>query len=368
VIISINIALGVEALRMSRRFTKLQKMINNNNKNMIGVISDLHLKPNLSYSDYIEGGRKGEEKEILDFIVYSFKDVDKIVFIGDLLHSRTNSPEVIRKLVEFIERFEGKEIYIINGNHEVLSGGSTTLDFLKEIKNPKWHIITKIEVFDDLVFCPYLSNPELKAKNNEAGKKKIMGMLPDGKILFHHYAMSKSKTSTGASTEMFDEIILNRDILRKKYNLVIGGHIHRPQEDGNVIVTGSVFTNEVGETDKYIWKVNEEDGTFDGIKLPGRSIVKVENPDNVILEELKKDSIVKVILTDPKLKNKIEELKEKLKKFDAYILLEQFPSERKKVHFEEGMLEFDIKKLLEVYAKQKKVNIKKLKVAFELIK
>ena len=61
-------------------------------------------------------------------------------------------------------------------------------------------------------------------------------------------------------------------------------------------------------------------------------------------------------------------MKKKLKKFDAYILLEQFPNERKKVHFEEGMLEFDIEKLLETYAKIKKVDIRKLKVAFELIK
>ena len=336
---------------------------------MIGVISDLHFRPSLAYSDYIEDDRKGEEKEILDFIVKSFKDCKKIVFIGDLLNGRNNNSEVIKKLVNFIERFEKKEIYIISGNHEKSADGKTSLDFLKEIKNPKWHIITnEIEIFDGLVFCPYLSNPELKVKNNEAGRKKIMKMLPDGKILFHHYAMSKSKTSSGAFAEMFDEIVLDKDVLKKKYNLVTGGHIHHPQEDGNVIVTGSVFTNEVGETDKYIWKIQENDGTFDRIKLPGRAIVKVENPDNETLKKIKKNSIVKVILTDLKLKNRTEEIKEKLKKFDAYILLEQFPNERKRVHFEEGMLEFDIEKLLEVYAKQKKVEIKKLRAAFELIK
>ena len=336
---------------------------------MIGVISDLHLKPNLSYSDYIEDGRKGEEKEILDFIVNGFKDCKKIVFIGDLLNGRNNSAEVIKKLVNFIEKFEKKEIYIISGNHEKSADGKTSLDFLKEIKNSKWNIITdKIEIFDDLVFCPNLSKPELKAKNNEAGKKKIMKMLPEGKILFHHYAMSGSKTGTGAMTEMFDEIVLDKNILKKKYNLVVGGHIHHPCIDENVIVTGSIFTNEVGENSKCIWKINEEDVTFEQIKLPGRDIIKVENPDDVILKEFKEDSIVKVILTDPRLKDRIEELKEKLKKFDAYILLEQFPNKRKKVHFEEGMLEFDIEKLLEVYAKQKKVEIKKLRAAFELIK
>ena len=341
---------------------------------MIGIISDLHFKPNLSYSDYIENGRKEEEKEILNFIVKSFKDCKKIVFMGDLLNGRNNSAEVIKKLVNFIEKFEKKEVYIISGNHEKSADGRTSLDFLKEIKNqyfdcPKWNIITnKIEVFDDLVFCPNLSKPELKAKNNKDGKKRIMKMLPEGKILFHHYAMSGSKTGTGALADMFDEIVLDKEVLRKKYNLVVGGHIHSPQVDGNVIVTGSIFTNEVGEIDKYIWKISEDTLKVEQIRLPGRGIIKIEDPKEKDLEKIPPNSIVKVILTDPKLKNKIGELKEKLKKFDAYIFLEHYPSERKKVHFEEGMLEFDILQLLKLYAIEKKIPLEKLIKSFELIK
>ena len=144
---------------------------------MLGIVSDLHLKQNLPYSDLIEEGRGKEEKEVLDFIVSSFEDIDKIVFIGDLLHNRTNSPEVIKKLVKFIEMFEGKEIYIISGNHCKLSSGKTTIDFLGEIKNPKWHIITSIKKIGDYVFCPYLSRADLKVKSNETGRKESVSEM-----------------------------------------------------------------------------------------------------------------------------------------------------------------------------------------------
>ena len=336
---------------------------------MIGVISDLHFKPSLSYSDYIKDGRKEEEKEILDFIVDSFKDCDKIVFVGDLLNGRNNSSEVLKRLVKFIERFENKNIYIISGTHEKSADGKTSLDFLKEIKNPKWRIITdKIEEIDGMVFCPTFTKPELKVKNNEDGKIKLMKMLPDGNILFTHYSISGSFTGSGVSTEIFDEIVLDRKEISDKYDLVVSGHIHSPNYANNVIITGSIFMNEVNEDRKSIWIVNEKNYLVKELKLPGRDIIKVENPTDNDFKKIKKSSIVKVILTDPKFKRKINDTKEKLKKFDAFILLEQFPKERKKIHFEEGMLEFSIEELLEIYAKQKKVDIKKIKTAFELIK
>lgn len=334
---------------------------------MLGIISDLHLKQNLSYSDLIKDGREKEEKEILDFVVASLSDCEKIVFVGDLFHSRTNSSEVVRKLVNFIEKFGGKEVYIISGNHCKLSNGKTSLDFLKEIKNPKWHIITNIEKIEDFVFCPFLSKSELEVKENEAGKKKIMGMLPEGKILFHHYAMTGSKTGTGALADMFDEIVLDRNVLKKKFDLTVGGHIHSSNFKENVIVTGSIFTDQINEKEKFIWKIDENTLKVKQIKLPCREIHGLENPVDNDFDKIPVQSIVKVVLTDPKLKDKIEGIKEKLKKFDASVLLEQFPSERKKAHFDDKLLDFGILQLLEIYAKQKKVDIKKLKKAFELI-
>jgi DNA repair exonuclease SbcCD nuclease subunit len=338
----------------------------------IGVVGDLHLKSHLSYSNYIADGRSAEKKEILDFIVKTFEDCKKVVFMGDNLNYRNNPSDVLRELVALIERFEGKEIFIIGGNHEKRSNGESAIDFLKEVKNPKWHVITNtVETFDDMVFCPFFTKVELETDSNKEGSSIILKKIGTGKILFSHYMISGSTLQSGMAAEILDEIILPADKLSKKFDLIINGHIHTPQTKDNVIITGSIFNNEVGETQKYIWKVNEKTLKTEQIKLPGRGIHKLENPTIEDIEKIKKSSIVKVIITSSKVtSSQLTELKKSLEKFDAYVLLEQIPQTRKKLHFGKGesVLEFSIEKLLEMYAKEKEVDYEKLKKAFELIR
>lgn len=123
----------------------------------------------------------------------------------------------------------------------------------------------------------------------------------------------------------------------------------------------------VGEGGKRIWKVNQETNWIDEIPLPGRSILKFENPTIDVLKFLRKEDIIKVILTQPG--QNIEEIKKILKQFDAYILLEQYPHERRQVSWTEGeALDFGIENLLKLYAKERKVDESKLMAGWELIK
>jgi len=116
-------------------------------------------------------------------------------------------------------------------------------------------------------------------------------------------------------------------------------------------------------------KLNEKTLKIEQIKLPGRGIYGLENPTNEDLKKIEKNNIVKVILTKKLSAPKLGELKNKLKKFDAFILLEQIPHERKRAHYnkDEKILEFDISQLLELYSKEKKIDLNKLKQGFELI-
>lgn len=339
---------------------------------MIGVIGDLHFRDKLGYAEYVEDGRIPEEQEVLDFIVKNLEDCSSVVFMGDQLNSRTNSPHVIKKFVEFLERFDDKKLFIIKGNHEAFGDGRSAIDFLKEIKGKKWTIISDdILTVGSHVFCPYFTKSELEAKDNKDALSKVMKKLKDapGDILFVHHAISDS-LSAGVSVNLFPEVVLPKKKLQTMYKLVVGGHIHSPQEAGGVVVTGSVFNNEVGETEKFIWKITDKTLKVEQIKLPGRPIYKLENPTVDDIAKLEKHSIVKAVLTKETDKDEIKKLSDELKKFDAHMLLEQIPSKRKKIHLEEGanMLEFSIEELLEVYAKEKKVDINKLKQAFELIK
>ena len=342
---------------------------------LAGIIGDLHLKESLGYSDYVKGGRNQEREEIFDFIVTTFNSCDTIIFLGDLLNSRTNSPGVIRMLVNFIERFTGKEIYIIGGNHEKFGDGRSALDFLAEVKNPKWHIVTKDiqTLFCDkglsMTFLPSFLKSERETNSNEEFIKQTLSELPGGDILFHHFAVSDTLTNSGISVETFTEPIFSRKNLEAKYKLIVGGHIHTAQCVGKTVVSGSVFNNEVGENGKYIWTI-DDNLKVKQIKLPGRGIYKLEDPTDEELDKIEAGNIVKVILTEKRAFQKLEELKEKLTKFDAFLISEQIPHERKKMNYGNGeaVTEFSIEQLLEIYAKERSVDLEKLKLGFELIR
>ena len=334
----------------------------------IGVIGDLHFKDSMGYADYVSDRRIPEKEQILTFIVDSFLDCDKIVFLGDQLNSKHSSSHTIKEFINFLERFTGKEIFVIAGNHEKYGDGRSAIDFLKEIKNPLWHIITdKVEKFDNLTFCPFFTRAELGAKDDNESMEMIMKMLKPYDVLFHHHTVSETMTTSGVDVSIFAEPILPVDKLIKLFKQVIGGHIHKAQMK-KTIIAGSIFNNEVGETEKYIFKLDDTDPTkMEQIKLPGRGIYKLENPTEDDLKAINDKNILKVIITK---KQDLDELRTQLKRFDAYVLIEQIPKKRKKMMYGEGesILEFDIDELLGLYAKEKKIDIKKLNHAMDIVR
>ena len=338
--------------------------------NKIGCIGDLHFKDNLGYADYIADRRIPEKEEILNFIVKTFSDCNKIVFLGDQLNSKHSSSNTIKEFVEFIERFSGKEIFILAGNHEKYGDGRSAIDFLKEIKNPNWHIITnKVETFDNLTFCPFFTHAELGTTNNSEASKKLMKMLDANKILFHHHTMSGTKVENGIGVGMFNEPILPVEKLLTKFEQVIGGHIHKPSV-GRVIVSGSIFNNEVGEHGKLLFKLDDEHpGAVEQFIIPGRGIYKIENPGTE-LSDIPKNSIIKAIITKEQDDDYINGLRSVLSEFDAHIIIEQIPRKRKKLvnSSKENILEFSIDDLLDIYAKEKDIDIKKLQHAMNIIR
>ncbi len=80
------------------------------------AVGDLHFRNELGYADYIPDHREAEKKGVLDFIVKQAKNHEAVVLLGDIFNARNNSSKVIREVVEFIERFEDKEVYMIAGN------------------------------------------------------------------------------------------------------------------------------------------------------------------------------------------------------------------------------------------------------------
>ncbi len=326
------------------------------------IIGDTHFKDNLGYADHISDRREGEKKEILDFLVSQSNDCDHIVFLGDFFNSKNNSSEVNRQAVELIERFGNKEVYIIAGNHEKKGDGSTAIDFLKEVKKSNWHIYTKItkEKIGTLntTFLPYMLNSEVSADNSSDAAKNIMKQLEGGDLIFLHHAVTGSTTgSSGISVGPDWGIALSQKELEEKYTLIVGGHIHKPQAYGKVLITGNLFTTEVGEIERFVFKLDEE-LNIEKIKVPAREIHKLVNPTKEILVGIPHNSIVKVVLTDKNIN--VDHIKSFLEVFDASLLIEDYPNERVKAHVDEGAFDFSIESLLELYSKAKKVDYQKL--------
>lgn len=338
-------------------------------------IGDTHFKDSLSYADYVSDRRIAEKKEILDFIIKESSDCEHIVFLGDNFHSKNNSSEVNREFVEFIERFGDKQVYVISGNHEKKGDGKTAIDFLGEVKKKNWHIFTRPSAISidgvKLDFLPYMLNSELGVENSEEATKYIMNHLDGGDILFTHHNITGTSFN-GISTDTLKGVVLPKEELEKKYKLIVAGDIHVPQQYGRVVITGSLFTSEVGELEKFIWKIdpNAERNPHQAIglyklKVPNRPIYKLTNPTPLELTKLPKNAILKIIVTDKNIS--IEELKVVASGLDAYLIIEDYPNERAKMHIEKGAIDFNIESLLKMYSEAKKVDYQKLVSGLELI-
>ena len=332
------------------------------------IVPDTHFKEHLGYADHVADRRIKEREEILDFVVSQAEDCSAVIFVGDIFNSRSNPSSVIKECTNFIERFSGKEVFILAGNHDK-SGGKSAIDYLAEIKNPKWHvIINEVYTWNNVTFCPYFTKAELGVSDYGEATSTLMKKFKKNDIFVCHHSISGTFMSEGMSTDSFNEIVLPREELEKKYNLVIGGHIHTPSQKGRVIVTGSLFNNEVGEQGKFVWKVNEETMEEEQIAVPGRPIYKFINPSLSELD-LPVNSIVKVIITDKEKTKDIEGIREKLETYDAGLILEQYSHERRRLNLENEVVDFEnIDSLLSIYASERKVDLGKLQLAFQLIK
>lgn len=335
------------------------------------TVGDLHFRESLSYSEYVKDRRDPERQEILDFIVKSAEDCGSVVLLGDIFDHKNNSAEVVRSFVEFVKKFGEKQIYMISGNHSKKGDGKTAIDFMKEIQNPNWHVMTTITTQYDVEglvvdFLPFMLKSDLGVETDVESTEKIMDSLGTGRVLFHHHMIEGLSVNNLVITDQFKEPILPKKRIEKMYDLVIGGHIHAQQNQGNIWVAGNVFNANIGDMGKRILKVNVDDLSVEHIDLPGRKLYNLVNPTAGDLVRIDTYNIVKVVVTDRDID--IEGLKKLLSNFSAYILSEQYPNRREKIHFEEGAIDMDIDKLLKIYSDEKKVDFTKLMSGWEIIK
>ena len=329
------------------------------------IVGDQHFKVEMPYAAAFSDGRRGEWISVLETIHKTAKKCDAVVLMGDNLNTRHNHSTVIKDFIDFLKGFGDKPIHILVGNHEKY-GESSALDFLEKIKYPNWNVYTSITNGVDIgrraaSFVPYLTPSMLGVANNKTGATKAIKELTGGDYVFLHQGITGAKTS-GGLVDLFNEIVISKAALEKKYNFIASGHIHKAQKlSDKTLMTGSIKTMEVGEHEKFIWILDTDDHSVKEVPLPVRGIYGVSGVD----VKPPKNSIVKCTVTDPK--TDIEHVKTWLSQFDAGILVEKYPRERRKVHFEKGGFDLSLDNLVKVFAKTRGIEHNDLKDGLDII-
>lgn len=333
------------------------------------IVGDAHFRQELPYSPAFKDGRRAEWGAVKQTIIEASAGVDAVVMMGDNFNSRHNHSAVQDEFVTFLNDFGDKDIYIIAGNHERY-GLLTALDHLKSLGRKNWHIFTDIGSVkignSTLVFLPYLTPGVLGVKDLQEANEKIIDMLPDGDFLFAHHTVSGIDLH-GGSIEYMNEVVLDLSRLEKKYLSIFTGHIHDAQRvSDKTLVVGSIFTAEVGEDHKSVFTFDTKSGDIDSIDLPVRGIYKHVWNGPSSLMHMPSNSIVKCVVTDRSVN--LDEVRDVLTRFDAYVIIEQYPREREKVHFEDGAMDLSVDNMLKIYADARNLSYNRLKDGFELIR
>jgi DNA repair exonuclease SbcCD nuclease subunit len=335
------------------------------------IVGDQHFRYELPYASAFSDGRQKEWEAVKLEILKASEDCDAIVLMGDNFNARHNHSSVIREFIYFLNDFCDKEVHIIVGNHERY-GTSSALDFLKEINRKNWFIYTEPKLTavgnTPAMMIPYMTPALLGVETKEEALKILFKKFPKDKtpLAFVHHGITDA-TIRGLPMDFVNEIILPRDKMEKYFDHIFAGHIHHKQQLSPITyMTGDIFSTQIGDYEKSVWiyESTKKGETVTEVPMPVRGIYKMVWEQK--RTKIPKHSIVKCYVTDRK--TDLDEVRKYLKTFDASLIVEQYPSLRTKIHFEEGGLDLSVDSLLKLYAEAKKLDYGDLKEGFELIK
>jgi DNA repair exonuclease SbcCD nuclease subunit len=161
---------------------------------------------------------------------------------GDILHGKSIIYALAQDIMlEFFNNY-GKTInfYVIDGNHDLSGKGQDVVSALKSIQSTpgvNWipHDKTLRLDNDDILFIPYSYNVPQIVKENKA------------RVLISHFGLSEGIFNSGMS--IISDISMSN--LIGKYELVLLGHYHKPQEiirdDISLYYVGSLIQLDWGE-------------------------------------------------------------------------------------------------------------------------
>ncbi len=239
----------------------------------ISVSGDIHL--NLR-SNSLEATDWERDRFIELFTILADNDSDVVVLSGDIFDKSKPTFKEIGLFYEGIDLLKeaNKQVYVIDGNHEVISDTQTTFDYLPEagFTRLKANVLTFGGVYLWLVGHPHISNIT----------KDLLPIMYDKKnILISHY-----RSDIGYAKEEVDNELVSR-----RFDDAILSDIHyRLSPADNIQYTSSPYGIHFTPDKDYGYctiTISSKDYEIDFIKLNLASKVKITTTTANLKETLK---------------------------------------------------------------------------------
>ncbi len=287
---------------------------------MIAIIGDLTIDSPLGYNflsknnyvrNYIFEASIKSFRHILEYCREN--NIRSIILLGDIFEVKDRIKNAIKnKLVEVFDIYiDDLSFLIVSGNHDFSPDGQSTIRWLEAYNNIKIVYESQVVEFGgyNILCIPYTRNKkDIRLVLRDKYKNK-----PD--FVCAHADVAGFFMGQGArKSEGLDPCCF------KKYKTFLG-HIHKPQEYKNIIVLGSTYLTDWGESGQRNFVVYDR-GIIKYVKIPGfipRKIIPIfEESDIKQLNSLDKNDFVRIDLNYNMFKH-IEGIIEKLSKVKYYV-------------------------------------------------
>jgi DNA repair exonuclease SbcCD nuclease subunit len=256
-------------------------------------IADIHLS---RYSqDKIEDETKLPERlhsiknalyEVAEYCVAN--DIRVIVIGGDTLHGKSIIYAIAQEImIQYFEDFADTiKFYVIDGNHDLSGKGADVVSALRPLQNlPNVHWVKFTETHrldnEDVLFIPYSSDLPNIIKKNRA------------RILVSHFGLSEGMLNSGLS--IISDVSMKD--LAGRYELVLLGHYHKPQE----IVKDGVTLYYVGSPIQLDWGEKDDEKRFlvvdtDTLQVDSIVIANYKRHVQIEIDSDNKDDAIKAAI------------------------------------------------------------------------
>jgi DNA repair exonuclease SbcCD nuclease subunit len=209
-------------------------------------------------------------------------NIGHIIVAGDVFHHKSILySEAAKELVSILEANSDITFILLDGNHDLSESSepASAISLLKHVPNVLY--IGETQLISNILFIPFSKNLEQEVKTNS------------NPWLISHFGLNEAVLSSGIS------IVSNISMkdLCARYNTVLLGHYHKPQElsmeQTQVYYVGNPYQFDWGERneEKRMLLVDFDSGTIDSIPTEGypkHYVLEIHSEGDI--EKVKKES------------------------------------------------------------------------------